>query len=123
MFTLSYHFGKPVRMVEILFATLDDAYMAAAAVDDAGAININVSNSAVHDILAMQKKYNRAELCSIDCRIRKLAKEHYRYGASMPLVIGKARGISEVLRMCYDIDVSVGYVWDVLSEMYNEPQE
>lgn len=123
MYTLQYHFGNPVRKVEVQFAQLDDAYMAAAAVDDAGAFNINVSNTVVHDLLAMRKKYSPAELCSIDCRIRKLAKEHCRYGASMPLVIGKARGISEVLRMCYDIDVSFGYVWDVLSEMYNEPQE
>lgn len=123
MYTLSYHFGKPVRKIEVQFAMLDDAYMAAVAVDNAGAININVSNTAVHDILAMRKKYNPAELCKVDCLIRKLAKEHCRYGASMPLVIGKARGISEVLRMCYDIDASVGYVWDVLSEMYNEPQE
>lgn len=143
MYTLSYYpcqIGKatpanvigatvePAQKIEIQFAALDDAYMAAAAVDKAGVININVRDTdgryyAVHDVLVMQKKYSPAELCRIDCFIRKLAKEHYHYGANMPLVIGKARGISEVLRAHYNVDAPVYYVWDVLSEMCAEPQE
>lgn len=143
MYTVSYYpceIGKaiPVRVIgaevetsrkmEIQFATLDDAYMAAVAVDKAGCINVNVRDTngrhyAVHDILVMKKKYTPAELCKIDCNIRRLAKEHYLYGASMPLVFGKARGIADVLRSHCFVDASIGYVWDVLSEMFNEPQE
>lgn len=118
----------PAEKTTIQFATLDDAYMAAVAVDKAGCINVNVSDTegrryAVHEILAVQKKYTPSEVCRIDCTIRRLAKEHYCYGASMPLVFGKARGIADVLRSHYFVDVPIGYVWDVLSEMYDEPQE
>lgn len=67
--------------------------------------------------------YTPAETCRINCIIRRLAKEHYRYGANMPLVFGKARGIAAILRSHYSIDVTIQYVWDVLSDMYNEPQE
>lgn len=118
----------PAEKIAIQFATLDDAYMAAEAVDKAGCINVNVCDTegkryAVHEILAMQKKYTPSEICRIDCTIRRLAKEHYCYGENMPLVFGKARGIASILEAHYFVDVPVNYVWNVLSQMYNEPQE
>lgn len=68
-------------------------------------------------------KYSAKELAAINCKIRDLAKNHYRYGSSMPLVFGKARGISNVLETHYNIKVSIQHVWDIVETMLNEPQE
>ena len=70
-----------------------------------------------------QEKYSPTQLVLINSRIRQLACEHYMYGKHMPLVFGKARGICDVLKFFYSIDVSVYYVWDVLEEYCNEPKE
>lgn len=69
-----------------------------------------------------QSKYSPNELVMIDSRIRKLAKEHYKYGKKMPLCIGKAHGIQMVLYYIYDIDVSETYVWSIIEEMQKEAE-
>lgn len=69
-----------------------------------------------------KKAYTPTELVLIDSNIRRLAKEHYMYG-NMPLVYGKARGIRNILEVHYGVNVDIRYVWDVLEEMNNEPQE
>lgn len=71
----------------------------------------------------MSCKYTPNQLVLIDSRIRTLAVEHYKYGASMPLVIGKARGIQSILKTFYNVDVSFYYVWDVLKSFMEEPKE
>lgn len=72
-------------------------------------------------ILQMQKKYNPSKLVSIDCTIRELACTHYKWGKNMPLCVGKARGISEILRIFYNTEAPFNYVWIVLEDFNNEP--
>ena len=67
--------------------------------------------------------YATKEFAAIDCKIKELARNHYLYGKTMPLVFGKARGISRVLDTHYDIKVSIQYVWNVLKTMTEEPQK
>jgi hypothetical protein len=62
-------------------------------------------------------------MVQIDSCIRKLAEEHYKYGAHMKLCIGKARGIRNILEYFYNAKVSLEYVWNVLEEYINEPKE
>lgn len=73
-------------------------------------------------ILQMQKKYSPSKLVSIDCTIRKLACTHYMYGKNMPLCIGKARGIRNILEIFYNAEVTFKYVWVVLEDFNNEPE-
>lgn len=70
--------------------------------------------------MIMTTTYHPHVLVQIYCTIRKLATEHYKYGKSMPLCFGKARGISEILRIFYDVDVSINDVWDVLKDFKEE---
>lgn len=67
--------------------------------------------------------YTPNQLVLIDSKIRDLAQNHYRYGSSMPLCYGKARGISRILETFYNIEVDVRYVFDVVKEFVNEPKE
>lgn len=72
--------------------------------------------------MKMQNRYSAPQIVKINSLIHKLARTHYKYG-KMPLVFGKARGITEVLRAFYNVDTSLHYVWSVLEEMEAEPQE
>jgi len=69
-----------------------------------------------------QKKYSPSQLVEIDSTIRQLATEHYKY-KHLPLCIGKTRGIVNVLKCFYSVDVGFYYVWDVLETFHNEPKE
>lgn len=59
--------------------------------------------------------YTTEQLEVINNKIKQLSKEHYRYGAKMPLVIGKARGIQNVLSIEYNVHVSIFYIWAILT--------
>lgn len=72
--------------------------------------------------LKMLEKYTPSQLAIIDCKIRQLSTEHYKYG-NMPLVYGKAYGIQEILRVFYGIKTTIYYVWGVIEHMNKEPQE
>lgn len=61
------------------------------------------------------EKYTTEQLEVINDKIKQLSKEHYRYGAKMPLVIGKARGIQNVLSIEHDVHVSIFYIWAILT--------
>ena len=76
-----------------------------------------------HAIEEARSKYTPDKLTEIDSIIRDLAKNHYLYGAKMPLVIGKARGIQGVLNVHYGVNVSIFYIWHILTNFANEPQE
>ena len=71
----------------------------------------------------MYPKYTSTQMVQIDSRIRKLAEEHYKYGAHMPLCIGKIRGIQAILKAFYNVDVRFEYVWKVVENYINEPKE
>lgn len=66
--------------------------------------------------------YTPTQLVIIDSRIRTIAENHYKYGKNMPLCMGKARGIRNILKYFYNVDVSFEYVWDILEEYVNEPK-
>ena len=72
-------------------------------------------------ILRMQKKYSPSELVSIDCLIRELACTHYKYGKNMPLCIGKARGIHNIMEIFYNTEATFEYVWIIFEDFNNEP--
>lgn len=52
----------------------------------------------------------------IDAIIRHIARTHYMY-KDMPICHGKIRGIKEILKIFYMVEVSEGYVVDVLKTM------
>ena len=70
-------------------------------------------------ILKAQEKYTPDQIVMINSTIRRLAKEHYKYG-QMPLCIGKAKGIQNILGIFYNADVSLHYVWNVIEDFHHE---
>ena len=63
---------------------------------------------ALHD-----SKYSSDTLMKIDYMIKGIARTHYKC-KNMPLVVGKARTVQNVLRLYYNYEVPIKYVWDVL---------
>lgn len=81
-------------------------------------MNIEERNNAIRK---MQSIYNPSDLVKINCLIRKHACDHYMYGY-MPLCIGKAQGIRDILEIFYHATVTLEYVWLVLEDFQNEPK-